>query len=197
MRGLLGVFLADGYLSYCRTPTGAYVRATLDAGPSDRDFLEEKVNEIRQSVSTKGRITSYQTPPRASGETTTVLRFRFTSNALRPIYNLLYPNGDGKEITSTVLELLGGRAAAWLWAEGARRQGRDTLLGRVGSSETEAALVSSWIQTLTGAESEVTTACWLKPKLHFKPEAAAQVRAALQPYAPNTRRHLFFAPPQD
>lgn len=197
MRGLLGVFLADGYLSYCRTPTGAYVRATLDAGPGDRDFLEEKVTEIRQFVPAKGRITSYQTPARDSGKRTTVLRFRFTSNALRPLYNLLYPNRDGKEITSAVLELLGGRAAAWLWAEGARREGKDTYLGRIGSTEHEATLVSSWLQTLTGAESEVAPYHWCKPRLHFKPEAAARIREALQPYAPRSRRDRFFTLPKD
>lgn len=194
MRSLLGIFLASGYLTYCRGATKSYVRATFCCGPRDRDFLEEKIVEIRQSVPTKAAITPYQTPERESGKRTTVLRFRFSSNELRPIHNLLHPRGlygcRDRRITSTVLELLGGRAAAWLWAEGARVDARAAVLSHVGSTAEEARLISGWLRTITGAESQISRA-WVKPRLLFSSEQAAQLQQALLPYAPASRRTLF------
>lgn len=197
IRGLLGVLLADGCLMRQRTPSHVRVFAAMHGGATERDFLEEKVAEIRKFVPTKANISPYCTPKRESGNSTVVLRFRFTSSALLPIYNLLYPNRE-REITSTVLELLGGRAAAWLWAEGAcPLDDGSTLLRRVGRWETEAHLVRSWLQTLTGAESSIVYPRAVEggqrglPRLWFQSEQAQQLQEALEPYAPISRRHLF------
>lgn len=189
VRGLLGLFLADGYLALCRGATKTYIKATLNAGAHEQDFLEEKIAEVRQFVPTQARIVPYQTPQRESGKRTTVLRFRFTSHLLRPVYNLLYPFGE-REITRAALELLGGRAAAWLWAEGCKPRADGVTLRHVGLLEDEARLISGWLQLLTGAESSVLTEK-TRPRLHFNNENAKQVRKALLPYAPETRKQLF------
>lgn len=169
----------------------------MHGGANERDFLQEKADEIRRWVPTRAQIAPYFTGPRESGNTTTVLRFRFTSDVLFPIYNLLYPRGD-REITRPVLEVLGGRAAAWLWAEGARDLGdQGWILRRVGQAEDEARLVSGWLEILTGAASAVVypRAGERKnkglPRLLFAPEHAARVRNTLASYAPASRQHLF------
>lgn len=192
IRSILGLLLAGGYLTYCRGASKDYVRATLNAGLGHRDFLEEKVTEIRQFVPTKAEIKPYQTPIRDSGKRTTVLRFRFSSNALRPIYNLLYPYQE-REITRAVLELLGGRAAAWLWAEGARLlSDGSAVLSHVGSLQEEAQLVRGWLQLLTGAESTVNKGPGsARPRLHFGADDTRRLQGALRPYAPASRHHLF------
>ena len=87
--------------------------------------------EFRQFIPTKAQIVHYKTAPRYTDAQnkqgivddgprhTTVLRFRVSTNKLRPIYNLLYPSGN-RQITQNVLDLLGASAASWAWAEGAR-----------------------------------------------------------------------------
>lgn len=189
VKGLLGLFLASGHLAYCRCPSKSYVRATLAAGPAHRNFLEEKVAEFRQFVPTEASITPYQTTERITGRRSVVLRFRFSGPALKPIYNLLYP-GHEREITRPVLEMLGGRAAAWLWAEGCRLTRDGALLSHVGTLQDEAQLIAGWLQLLTGAESELV-ASYVKPRLRFSEQQAALAQKALLPYAPLSRRHLF------
>lgn len=189
VKGLLGLFLPGGHLKYCRCPRRSYVRATLAAGVRDRDFLEEKVAELRQFVPTSASITPYQTSLRESGRRTTVLRFRLSSSALWPVYNLLYPNHE-REITRPVLEILGGQAAGWLWAHGCRADRDGALLAHVGSLREEALLVAGWLQLLTGAHAEVAEG-YRKPRLRFDREQAGLARQALLPYAPRSRRHLF------
>ncbi|MEB3235367.1 MAG: hypothetical protein VKM98_08055, partial [Cyanobacteriota bacterium] len=175
-----------------RGPASNYVKASLYAGPHERDFLEEKVAEIRSFIPTEATIVPYQTPERDSGNRTTVLRYRVSSTLLRPVYNLLYPYRR-RRITRAVLELLGGRAAAWLWAEGARPGEEATLLRRVGSTEAEARLISGWLTLLTGAESTVLLDR-TKPRLHFEEDQACRVRQAIRAYAPTSRLHLFNEP---
>lgn len=194
---MLGVLLADGCLWCKRTPTKRQVTAAMHGGAGERDFLQEKANEIRNWIPTKAQLASYSTGLRDSGKTTTVLRFRFTSDKLLPIYNLLYPRGD-REITSPVLEILGGRAAAWLWAEGARDAGaQGWSLRRVGQTDDEARLVAGWLQVLTGAACTVIhsrTGEQKKPglpRLLFPPDQAERVRETLASYAPASRQHLF------
>lgn len=193
VRGLLGVFLAGGYLTRQRGPVKSIVKATLCAGPHDRPFLEEKIAEVRQFIPTTASITPRLTPIRESGLRTTVLRFRFSHGSLRTIHNLLYPHGElvGKEVTPAVLELLGARAAAWLWAEGARlgRNG-EVVLTHVGSLRDEARLISGWLSMLTGARSELAEG-WRRPRLLFKPEDAARIQHQLAPYAPASRIDRF------
>ena len=190
VRGLLGLLLADGSLMPYRTPTGGHIQLTLTAGASESAFLAEKVAELRQFIPTEARIIPYTTTPRANGKTTTMLRFRVSSPKLRPVYNLLYPRGV-RRITSTVLEMLGAPAAAWLWAEGARPQRNGAVqLARVGSRREEAELVAQWLGTLTGARS-VLEERRVRPRLHLAAPEAAKLAGALAPYAPPSRRFLF------
>ena len=116
IKGLLGLLLVDGSLNQYRTPRGGYVQLTLTGGVTEAGFLAEKVDEFRQFIPTKAEIVPYRTAPRFSKRgdahgvvdaikprTTTVLRFRVSTNKLRPVYNLLYPDGN-REITQNVLD---------------------------------------------------------------------------------------------
>ena len=190
VRGLLGLLLGDGSLVPYRTPGGGYIQLTLTAGASESAFLEEKVDEFRTFIKTKAQIVPYRTTPRANGKTTPILRFRVSTNKLRPIYNLLYPIGE-RQITHTTLDLLGAQAAAGLWAEGVKiRQDQSALLGRVGSTSEETMLIASWLEMLTGAKSKLEDN-YVKPRLSFLPEDSVKIQEALQQYAPHTRKHLF------
>ena len=190
VRGLLGLLLADGNLMPYRAPAGGFIQLTLTAGANESAFLAEKAEEVRRYIPTKARIVPYKTRPRASGASSEILRFRVSSNRLRPIYNMLYPSGE-RRITQSVLDLLGARAAAWLWAEGARpRKDGGAYLARVGSSLDEAAMVCRWLSMLTGGESSIDDNL-VRPRLYFQPPEASKVRQALRPYAPTTRQHLF------
>jgi len=190
VRGLLGLLLVDGSLVPYRCPGGGYIQMVLTAGTSESAFLEEKVAEFRVFLPTRAQIIPYRTATRSNGKSTPVLRFRVSTNRLRPIYNLLYPGGE-RVITSTALGLLGARAAAWLWAEGARpqRDGRCEL-ARVGQSIGEATLLRDWLTMLTGAESTVDDRR-RRPRLLFSAEQDQKIRSALLPYAPRSRQHLF------
>lgn len=190
MRGLLGLLLADGSLASYRTPAGGYIQLTLTAGISESAFLEEKVAELRHFIPTKAEITPYSTAVRANGRSTPVLRFRISSNRLRPVYNLLYPGGE-RRITQTALDLLGASAAAWCWAEGGRLSPcGDAALVRVGTTPDEAALVAAWLRMLTGADSRICDN-HVRPRLTFASDQAKKLREALLPYAPRSRTHLF------
>lgn len=204
IKGLLGLLLVDGSLNQYRTPTGGYVQLTLTGGITESAFLDEKVAEFRQFIPTKAQIVPYKTAPRYTAlpnkqgivddgpRHTTVLRFRVSTNKLRPIYNLLYPNGN-RQITQNVLDLLGASAASWAWAEGARlNQDGSVVLARVGTTDLEAELISDWLQVLTGASSdELFDEKLQKPRLIFAPEEAAKAADALRSYAPPSRAHLF------
>jgi hypothetical protein len=190
VRGLLGLLLADGHFTTYRAPAGGYVQLTLTAGANESAFLEEKAEEFKRFCPTRARITPYSTPPRANGLCCHVLRFRVSTNRLRPIYNMLYPQGE-RCITQMVLDMLGARAAAWLWAEGARpnRDG-SARLARVGVTHEEAQAVSRWLSMLTGAQPEFDDSR-VRPCLLFAPGEARQIRDALRSYAPASRLHLF------
>ena len=190
VRGLLGLLLADGSLVPYRCPGGGYIQLTLTAGVTESAFLEEKVAEFRQFVPTRAQIVHYKTKPRANGNSTSVLRFRVSTNKLRPVYNLLYPRGD-REISQTALDMLGAGAAAWLWAEGARPAKDGSVdLARVGYCTYEALMVSQWLGVLTGAESSLADT-HVRPRLHFQPAEARKIKEALRSYAPKTRMYLF------
>lgn len=192
VRGLLALLLADGSLVPYRSPGGGYVQLTLTAGLNESAFLEEKVAEFRHFIPTDAQIAHYTTTPRANGKTTMVLRFRVSTNKLRPIYNLLYPGGE-RTITRSALDLLGGTAAAWMWAEGARRQRDNSFqLARVGTTYEEAELIGQWLTMLTGADSRIDEER-VRPRLLFSAAQAAKIQEALLPYAPVSRKHLFLS----
>lgn len=190
VRGLLSLLLADGSLNPYRTPAGGYAQLTLTAGPKESAFLHDKVVEFKQFLPTKAEIVPYRTTPRANGKTTPVLRFRVSTSKLFPVYNLLYPRGE-RRITSTVLDLLGARAAAWLWAEGSRpHRDESAELARVGSSTQEAIAIQQWLERLTGATAQIDLER-IKPRLWFKPEECNKLKHRLIDYAPQSRQHLF------
>jgi hypothetical protein len=190
VRGLLSLLLADGSLKPYRSPSGGFVQLTLTAGAPDSAFLEEKVADFRHFLPTKAQIVHYRSTPRSNGRTTPVLRFRVSSNKLWPVYNLLYPRRT-RRITSAVLEILGAQAAAWLWADGAKiRRDGSIELARVGTTESEAFRVQEWLETLTGAASNVIHE-YLRPRLLFSQQQASKIQGALGNYAPRTRQHLF------
>jgi hypothetical protein len=192
-RGLLGLFLADGRLERIRAPARSRIRAVLEGGVGETDFLEEKVAEFRRFIPTNAAIRHYQTSRRDSGARTTVLRFRAQDQRLRPIYNLLYPHGS-RQITSPALELLGGRAAAWLWAEAAKPlEFGGFVLRRAGTEPEEALLLAGWLRMLTGAKAEFCGS-HRRPRLLLCSEQAALLQTALLPYAPLSRRQLFLPP---
>tara|TARA_Y100000589_G_scaffold307556_1_gene323356 strand:+ start:335 stop:952 length:618 start_codon:yes stop_codon:yes gene_type:complete len=164
---------------------------TLTAGVKSSAFLEDKVNEFRQFFPTKAQIAPYKGSPRDNGKRTTVLRFRVSTNKLRPVYNLLYPAGE-RTITQPALDLLGAKAAAWCWAEGARINPRtqEAQLTRVGNTWAEASRLQSWLAMLTGATSELKE-YRRKPRLFYNGPEAAKIRQSLIEYAPQSRIHLF------
>ena len=205
IKGLLGLLLVDGSLNQYRTPRGGYVQLTLTGGVTEAAFLGEKVAEFRQFIPTKAEITPYQTAARFSKKPnaqgvidrsqprhTTVLRFRVSTNKLRPVYNLLYPDGS-REITEAVLEMLGGQAAAWAWAEGGRlNEDGSSELARCGTTVEEAVRISHWLRTLTGAESELSeNEVLTKPRLKFTSANTEKLQNNLRAYAPKSRKHLF------
>lgn len=190
VRGLLGLLVGDGSLVPYRTPSGGYIQLTLTAGASESAFLEEKVEEFKQFIFTRAKIVPYKTKPRNSGKSTQILRFRVSTNKLRPVYNLLYPIGD-KQLTRTTLDLLGAQAAAWLWAEGARpNKDGSVLLGRVGQTFEESQLIGNWLSMLTGAEGSIDED-YVRPRILFDPEQAQKIKEVLTSYAPKSRIHLF------
>ena len=191
VRGLLGLLLVDGSLVPYRSPGGGYIQMTLTAGIKSSAFLEDKATEFRQFFPTRAKITPYRGSARDNGKRTTVLRFRVSTNKLRPVYNLLYPAGD-RTITQTTLDLLGAKAAAWCWAEGARvdPSTNKAELTRVGNTWAEASRLQGWLQMLTGASSELMEYRH-KPRLYFDTGEALKIREALIEYAPKSRLHLF------
>ena len=190
VRGLLGLLIADGSLVPYRTPSGGYVQLTLTAGLSENAFLEEKVEEFKQFIFTRAKIVPYKTKPRLNGSRTSILRFRVSTNKLRPIFNLLYPVGE-RQITQIALDLLGAQAAAWLWAEGAKinKNGSSSLV-RVGTTEEEALLIAQWLQMLVGAHGKLDED-HVRPRLIFDAEQTKKLQEQLIPYAPKSRLHLF------
>ncbi len=190
VRGLLGLLVGDGSLVPYRTPSGGYIQLTLTAGASESAFLEEKVEEFKQFIFTRAKIVPYKTKPRNSGKSTQILRFRVSTNKLRPVYNLLYPIGE-KQLTRTTLDLLGAQAAAWLWAEGARpNKDGSVLLGRVGQTFEESQLIGNWLSMLTGAEGSIDED-YVRPRILFDSEQAQKIKEVLTSYAPKSRIHLF------
>ena len=190
VRGLLGLLVGDGSLVPYRTPSGGYIQLTLTAGATESAFLEEKVEEFKQFIFTRAKIVPYRTKPRNSGKSTQILRFRVSTNKLRPVYNHLYPIGE-KQLTRTTLDLLGAQAAAWLWAEGAKpMKDGSVLLSRVGSTFEESQLIANWLTMLTGGEGSIDEA-YIRPRKFFKTDQAQKIRETLKNYAPKSRIHLF------
>jgi hypothetical protein len=190
VRGILGLLIADGSLVPYRTPSGGYIQLTLTAGASENAFLEEKVEEFKQFIFTRAKIVPYKTKARSNGNTTSILRFRVSTNKLRPIYNLLYPIGE-RQITQLAIDLLGAQAAAWLWAEGAKvMKDGSSVLSRVGTTFEESQIIANWLQMLVGAIGKIDEN-HVRPRINFDSEQTQKLQEQLIDYAPKSRMHLF------
>lgn len=183
IRDLLGMLLVDGSFKTYPTPSGGYVQLSLVSGLQAIDHLEAKAEVLRRYLPTRAEITTI-TSKRSNGRSSTQLRLRVSSNRLRPIYNLLYPGGE-REITRNALDLLGAKAAAWIWAEGARpdREGGISLR-RVGATSYEACLIGGWLEVLTGATSSLANGS-RRPRLILDGTQAQKAAAVLAPFAPS------------
>lgn len=189
IRDLLGMLLVDGSFKTYPTPSGGYVQLSLVSGLQAIDYLEAKADVLRRYLPTRAEITTI-TSKRSNGRSSVQLRLRVSSNRLRPIYNLLYPGGE-REITRNALDLLGAKAAAWIWAEGAKLgdDGR-LILRRVGATSYEACLIGGWLEVLTGATSSLAEGS-RRPRLILEADQAQKAAAVLAPFAPPARQERF------
>lgn len=191
VRGLVSLFLAAGNLVCYRSPGGGRVQATLTGGQRDAAYLEEKVDAYRKHIETQARIIPYHPQGKAYGGSSMILRFRHTSTKLLPIYHLFYPRGK-RHITSSVLELCGGNAAAWLLAEHGDRDRQGLVLRSTASTLEEVIRIGQWFTTMTGADLNVQLEGPRKqPVIRMSSEQAAKAADTLSPYAPASRRHFF------
>lgn len=201
LRLMLGLLFADGYLSRTKTPRSYAYRATFLGGMGEMELLEEKLAEVRKCLGTVAKIDSFTVGRKSQPEPgvikksgTKVYRFRIASFQLEPLWRLLHPRGY-REITSALVELLGARAAAWLWSENVRilseeKSDGGAVLRRVGQTGEEAEIVSEWLARLTGARSEISTKK-RTPRLLFDRGNKELLQTALHPVAPFYSRWLF------
>lgn len=205
---ILGLLFADGRLSRTRTPRSYIYRATFEGGVGEREVLEEKLFEVDRAIGTRAKIDSYisgkqhhldESDSRIASRGTKVLRFRVASKQLAAAWPLLRPQGQ-RRITSSLLERLGGRAAAWLWSENVKLLPEEhsnesgAILRRVGDDFQEAALVAEWLARLTGSQAVVSEpGKFPSPRLVFDRDQKEMLQATLLPFAPFSRRNLFKA----
>lgn len=189
IRDLLGMLLVDGSFKTYPTPSGGYVQLSLVTGMAAADYLDAKAEVLRRYLPTRAEVMTISNR-RGDSKVSQQLRLRVSSNRLRPIYNLLYPGGE-REITRNALDLLGAKAAAWVWAEGATQLlDGTTQLRRVGATSYEACLIGGWLEVLTGASSQLAENT-RRPRLLLEPEQASKAAAVLAPYAPACRLERF------
>lgn len=92
-------------------------------------------------------------------------RMRTSSKHFRVAFTLLYPHGSGRgiQLTSDALSLLGAEAIASLWADRGRLvqgRGQPHVQGRLNLSRYDwgsAGCIAQWIQSLTGACSQIAS----------------------------------------
>ena len=127
---------------------------TITAGIKESAYLEEKVAEFKSFFPTRAEIAPYSTAKRPNGKQTTVLRFRASTNKLRPPLQPALPSRRETDNTARP-DILGAQAAAWCWAESAvigKRGG--AKLSRVGNTRVEAMRLNNWFELLTGAREK-------------------------------------------
>lgn len=149
VRGLISLLLPSSSMSLYRSPSGGHVQITLSAGMQDAAYLEEKAGEFRKHWPTDAQLRIF----RSGQQARTGVRFRVSSRDFVPLYNLLYPRRR-RSITSSALELCGGRALAWYWCDWLAPFEEGTcLLSHVGTTNEEAEMVAQWMYTILGVES--------------------------------------------
>jgi len=143
-RGLSSVLVSSGSFYLLRRPTVSYIEIVWSGSQRQAAYFHEKVAEIQHFFPTAAQVSpgTAQSPG---------LRFKITSDRLRPLYNLFVPRGS-RRISSACLELCGARAIAWLFSDHGRRTPRGFELGSVARHAEEAVLLAQWIKTILGVD---------------------------------------------
>jgi hypothetical protein len=188
-RGLSSVLVSSGSFYVLRRPTASYIEIVWSGSQRQAAYFHEKVAEIQHFFPTSARV--YQTRPRTiSGvEQPAGLRFKITSDRLRPLYNLFVPRGK-RRISSACLELCGARAIAWLFSDHGRRTPRGFELHSIARNAEEAVLLAQWMKTILGIDCRARLRGRLTALL-LDPDNAAKAAEQLLDYSPLSRRHLF------
>ena len=187
-RGLSSVLVSSGSFHLLRRPTVSYVEIVWSGSQAQAAFFHEKVDEIKRFFPTSAQVTHTRSRSSADGVKRPGLRFKITSDRLRPLYNLFVPRG-ARRISSSCLELCGARAVAWLFSDHGRRTPRGFELRGVARNAEEAVLLAQWMQTILG----ITCRARLRSRrltLLLDPFSAAKAAEQLLDYSPATRRHL-------
>jgi hypothetical protein len=188
-RGLSSVLLSSGSFAILRRPTTTYVEIVWSGSQAHAAYFQEKVSEIQKFFPTQARLVSTTNRTARGKKIYPGLRFKITSDRLRPLYNLFVPRGS-KRISSACLELCGARAAAWLFCDRGHRAPTGFCLRSAVATVEEAVLLGQWLQTILGVRCLVQVK-GRRPLLLFDADNAAKAAEQLLDYAPLTRRHLF------
>jgi hypothetical protein len=188
-RGISSVLLSSGSIALIRCPTTSYVQITWSGSQRQAAYFEEKVNEIRRFFPTKAGILTTPKRTRHGVKLYPGLRFKLSSDKLRPIYNLFVPRGH-KRISSSCLELCGARAAAWLISDHGHRTPNGLEIRSAAHHVEEYLLLAQWLQTLLGVVCKIAHRRD-RPFLFIESNDAAKAAETLLDYAPATRRFLF------
>lgn len=188
-RGLSSVLVSSGSLGLLRRPTASYVEIVWSGSQREAAYFHEKVDEIQRFFPTTSRPIHARTTPRDGYNGPPSLRFKITSDRLRPLYNLFVPRGT-KRISSACLELCGARAIAWLFSDHGRRTPNGFELRSVARNAEEAVLLAQWMQTILGISCRARLRS-RRLALLLDPDNAAKAAEQLLDYSPLTRRHLF------
>jgi hypothetical protein len=188
-RGLSSVLVSSGSFHLLRRPTASYIEIVWSGSQRQAAYFHEKVAEIQHFFPTTAQV-SHTRPRTAAGSAQPPgLRFKVTSDRLRPLYNLFVPRGS-RRISSACLELCGARAIAWLFSDHGRRTPRGFELQSVARHAEEAVLLAQWIKTILGVDCRARLR-GRRLALLLDPDNAAKAAEQLLDYSPATRRHLF------
>lgn len=188
-RGLSSVLVSSGSFHLLRRPTASYVEIVWSGSQAQAAYFHEKVDEIKQFFPTSARVTHTRCRSSAGQVERPGLRFKITSDRLRPLYNLFVPRGS-KRISSACLELCGARGIAWLFSDHGRRTPRGFELRGVARDTEEVVLLGQWMQTILGVSCRARLRS-RRLTLLLDPANAAKAAEQLLDYCPATRRHLF------
>lgn len=188
-RGLSSVLVSSGSLSLLRRPTASYVEIVWSGSQRQAAYFHEKVEEIKHFFPTNAQVIHACSRTKDGRRLPPALRFKVTSDRLRPLYNLFVPRGS-KRISSACLELCGARGIAWLFSDHGRRTPRGFELRGVARNAEEAVLLGQWMQTILGVSCRARLRS-RRLALLLDPANAAKAAEQLLDYCPDTRRHLF------
>lgn len=188
-RGLSSVLVSSGSFYLLRRPTASYIEIVWSGSQAQAAYFHEKVAEIKKFFPTSAQVTHARCRSSVDQAERSALRFKVTSDRLRPLYNLFVPRG-ARRISSSCLELCGARAIAWLFSDHGRRTPRGFELRGVARNAEEALLLAQWMQTILGIQCRARLRS-RRFTLLLDPDNAAKAAEQLLDYCPATRRHLF------